>query len=63
LDAISSIFSTPVDSPLTPRFLGDGHGSAVRIPVRKVVEGYYWLVSFVLPFGDVIHDYLEHGPA
>jgi acetoacetate decarboxylase len=30
-----------------------------RLPVRDVVEGFYWRVSFVLPFGEVIHDYLS----
>ena len=29
-----------------------------RLPVRDMVEGFYWRADFVLPFGQVIHDYL-----
>jgi acetoacetate decarboxylase len=30
-----------------------------RLPVREMVEGFYWRTDFVLPFGQVIHDYLK----
>lgn len=30
-----------------------------RLPVRDVLEGFYWRTSFVLPFGEVVHDYLN----
>lgn len=29
-----------------------------RLPVREVLEGFYWRVDFKLVFGRVIHDYL-----
>jgi len=28
-----------------------------------MLEGFYWQISFVLPFGEAIHDYLKNGPA
>lgn len=30
-----------------------------RLPVRDMIEGFYWRADFVLPFGQIIHDYLE----
>lgn len=33
-----------------------------RLPVREMVEGFYWRTDFVLPFGRVIHDYLNDKP-
>ncbi|MBI5879917.1 MAG: acetoacetate decarboxylase family protein [Chloroflexi bacterium] len=32
-----------------------------RLPVIEMLEGFYWRVDFVLPFGRVIHDYLRKG--
>jgi acetoacetate decarboxylase len=29
-----------------------------RLPVRTMLDGFYWRSDFVLPFGQVIHDYL-----
>jgi acetoacetate decarboxylase len=29
-----------------------------RLPVREMLDGFYWRADFVLPFGRVIHDYL-----
>lgn len=29
-----------------------------KLPVREVVQGFYWRTDFTLPFGRVIHDYL-----
>ncbi len=30
-----------------------------RLPVREVIDGFYWRTDFILPFGRVIHDFLE----
>lgn len=30
-----------------------------RLPVREMLDGFYWRADFVLPFGRVIHNYLE----
>lgn len=30
-----------------------------RLPVREVVQGFYWRADFKLAFGEVIHDYLK----
>jgi acetoacetate decarboxylase len=32
-----------------------------RLPVREVLQGFYWRTDFVLPFGRVIYDYLAKG--
>jgi acetoacetate decarboxylase len=32
-----------------------------KLPVRDMVEGFYWRADFELPFGQVIHDYLPKG--
>ncbi len=37
----------------------DAHAPIYRLPVREVLEGFYWRTSFVLPFGTVIHDCLK----
>jgi acetoacetate decarboxylase len=29
-----------------------------KLPVREVVQGFYWRTDFTLPWGRVIHDYL-----
>ena len=29
-----------------------------RLPVHDMIEGFYWRADFVLPFGQIIHDYL-----
>ncbi len=29
-----------------------------RLPVVEMLEGFYWVADFTLPFGEVIHDYL-----
>jgi hypothetical protein len=31
--------------------------------VREVVQGFYWRTDFTLPWGRVIHDYLDHSPS
>lgn len=68
-------YSTPFDHPLSPRCLIEVRDTEIltvrtnaqapvnRLPVRDVVEGFYWRVSFVLPFGEVIHDYLAPSEA
>lgn len=32
-----------------------------RLPVREMVQGFYWRTDFKLVFGEVIHDYLNDG--
>jgi acetoacetate decarboxylase len=44
--------------PATMELRPNAQAPVYRLPVRDVLEGFYWRVSFVLPFGDVIHDYL-----
>lgn len=45
MDDIRNSYSTPFDNPLIPRF-----------PIK--MRNAETLTSFVLPFGELIHDYL-----
>ena len=93
-----SVFATPFDNPLVPRFpmqmrnteiltafyrtdiecsrqlvppplevtsdivvihvYHNAQAPVYRLPVRTMLDGFYWRSDFVLPFGQVIHDYL-----
>ena len=47
--------------PATVELRPNAQAPVYRLPVREVVEGFYWRTDFILPFGRVIHDYLK-GP-
>jgi acetoacetate decarboxylase len=32
-----------------------------RLPVREMLDGFYWRADFVLPFGRIIYDYLAQA--
>jgi len=32
-----------------------------RLPVREMLDGFYWRADFVLPFGCIIYDYLSQA--
>jgi len=38
-------------------------GAGLAVAVHVMLKGFYWQMSFVLPFGEAIHDYLKNGPA
>jgi acetoacetate decarboxylase len=44
--------------PTTVELRPNAQAPVYRLPVRDVVQGFYWRADFVLPFGRVIHDYL-----
>jgi acetoacetate decarboxylase len=44
--------------PATMELRPNAQAPVYKLPIRDVLEGFYWRVSFVLPFGEVIHDYL-----
>ncbi len=45
--------------PATVEIRPNANAPLYRLPVRQVIEGFYWVVDFVLPFGRVIYDYLR----
>jgi acetoacetate decarboxylase len=44
--------------PVTVELRPNAQAPAYRLPVREMLDGFYWRSDFVLPFGRVIHDYL-----
>ena len=44
--------------PATIELRPNAQAPVYRLPVRDVVQGFYWRTDFSLPFGRVIHDYL-----
>lgn len=44
--------------PATVELRPNAQAPVYRLPVRDVVQGFYWRTDFTLPFGRVIHDYL-----
>jgi acetoacetate decarboxylase len=52
---IHSCFVGPATVEIRPNAQFPVH----RLPVRTVGEGYHWRADFTLPFGRVVHDYLD----
>jgi acetoacetate decarboxylase len=46
--------------PATVELRPNAQAPVYRLPVLEVLEGFHWRVSFVLPFGEVVHDYLAN---
>ena len=44
--------------PATLELRPNAQAPVYRLPVREVLEGFYWVVDFTLPVGAVLHDYL-----
>jgi len=44
--------------PVTVELRPNAQAPVYRLPVREMLEGYYWRTDFVLPYGRVLHDYL-----
>ncbi len=51
---ISECWSGPGTVELRP----NAQAPVYRLPVREMLNGYYWRTDFVLPYGQVLHDYL-----
>ena len=44
--------------PATVELRPNAQAPVYRLPVREMLTGYYWRTDFVLPYGQVLHDYL-----
>lgn len=47
--------------PSTTELRPNAQAPLFRLPVREMLDGFYWLASFELVAGEVIHDYLRPG--
>ena len=44
--------------PATVELRPNAQAPVYRLPVREMLNGYYWRTDFVLPYGQVLHNYL-----
>jgi acetoacetate decarboxylase len=44
--------------PATIELRPNAQAPVYRLPVREMLDGLYWRTDFVLPYGQVVHDYL-----
>jgi acetoacetate decarboxylase len=44
--------------PATMELRPNAQAPVYMLPVREMIAGFYWRTDFVLPWGDVLHDYL-----
>ena len=44
--------------PATIELRPNAQAPVYRLPVRDMIAGFYWRTDFVLPWGEVLHDYL-----
>lgn len=49
--------------PCTVELRPNAQAPVHRLPVREPLEGFYWRADFTLVPGEIIHDYLNEGPA
>lgn len=49
------------DGPARLELLHHINCRVADLPVRKIVGGRHQIVDFTLPYGRVLHDYLDHG--
>lgn len=47
--------------PATIELRPNAQAPVYRLPVRDMIAGFYWRTDFVLPWGEVLHDYLATG--
>ena len=45
--------------PATMELRPNAQAPVYKLPVREVLAGFYWRTDFVLPWGTVLHDYLQ----
>ncbi|WP_217362271.1 acetoacetate decarboxylase family protein [Cohnella herbarum] len=45
--------------PATMEIRPNAQAPVHNLPVREMMDGYYWVCDFDLPMGEVIHDYLK----
>ena len=51
---VRECWSGPATMELRPNALAPVY----KLPVREMIAGFYWRTDFVLPWGEVLHDYL-----
>ena len=44
--------------PATMELRPNAQAPVYQLPVREMIAGFYWRTDFVLPWGEVLHDYL-----
>ncbi len=44
--------------PATIELRPNAQAPVYKLPVREMIAGFYWRTDFVLPWGQVLHDYL-----
>lgn len=52
---VHECWTGPVSIELRP----NAQAPVYKLPVREILAGFYWRTDFVLPWGEVLHDYLE----
>ena len=51
---VSECWSGPATIELRP----NAQAPVYKLPARETLDGFYWRADFVLPWGEVLHDYL-----
>ena len=54
---MSECWTGPCTTQLQPNAQAPVH----RLPVREMLEGFYWTAQFTLVAGEVLLDYLKEG--
>jgi len=45
--------------PATMELRPNAQAPVYKLPVREMMEGFFWVCDFTLPMGEIIHDYLK----